>query len=241
MIPAEIALWVIKKSLEFAGVLAFAMIVYAGFQYLTSGGNTAQQKDAQERITNAIIGIILLFAFWIILNTINPDILKTSSESTSPDQIITQEVTPNLPISEAPNYNISENLVDIIDMGIPVATNVLGSTEAYLDKTLADILLTLKDEEPPWVVTDTCIDPECNSTSINREDHPDSCHLDGTCVDIDTTSGNYNNLINILNDAGLNVLDEADHLHVALQGAEGWGSYPGNDGQITQGYWYGAN
>jgi hypothetical protein len=63
-------------AFRLAGVLAFAMIVYAGFQYLVSGGNTAQQKDAQERIMNAIIGLILLFAFYIILYTINPDILK---------------------------------------------------------------------------------------------------------------------------------------------------------------------
>jgi len=68
----------IKWAFLLAGVLAFAMIVYAGFQYLTSGSNTAQQKDAQQRIVSAIIGIILLFAFWIILNTINPDILNTS-------------------------------------------------------------------------------------------------------------------------------------------------------------------
>jgi hypothetical protein len=241
MVPTDLINFLIWWAFRLAGVLAFVMIVYAGFQYLTSGGNTAQQKDAQERIMNAIIGLVLLFAFYIILHTINPNILKTSLESTSSNQITTLENTPNLPSSEAPNYNVSENLVNIIDMGVPVAINTLGSTEAYLDETLADILLTLKDEEPPWVVTDACIDPGCNSTSINRSDHPDSCHLDGTCVDIDITSGNYNDLINILNDAGLNVLDEVDHLHVALQGAEGWGSYPGNDGQITQGYWYGAN
>jgi len=69
---------IIAWAFKLAGVLAFAMIVYAGFQYLTSGGNTAQQKDAQERIVSAIIGIILLFAFYIILYTINPDILRTS-------------------------------------------------------------------------------------------------------------------------------------------------------------------
>jgi hypothetical protein len=68
----------IDWAFKLAGVLAFAMIVYAGFQYLTSGGNTAQQKDAQERITGAIIGLLLLFAFYIILYTINPDILNAS-------------------------------------------------------------------------------------------------------------------------------------------------------------------
>jgi len=68
----------INWALKLAGVLAFSMIIFAGFQYLTSGGNTAQQKDAQQRIVSAIIGLILLFAFYIILYTINPDILNTS-------------------------------------------------------------------------------------------------------------------------------------------------------------------
>jgi len=69
---------IIAWAFKLAGVLAFIMIVYAGFQYLVSGGNTAQQKDAQERIVSVIIGIVLLFAFYIILYTINPNILNTS-------------------------------------------------------------------------------------------------------------------------------------------------------------------
>lgn len=68
--------YIIQWAFRLAGILAFAMIVYAGFQYLTAGGNTAQQKEAKERIVSAIIGIVLLFAFYIILNTINPDILN---------------------------------------------------------------------------------------------------------------------------------------------------------------------
>lgn len=76
--PTHLINALIWWAFRLAGVLAFAMIVYAGFQYLVSGGNTAQQKDAQERIMNAIIGLILLFAFYIILYTINPDILSTS-------------------------------------------------------------------------------------------------------------------------------------------------------------------
>jgi hypothetical protein len=72
-------------AFRLAGVLAFAMIAYAGFQYLTSGGNTSQQKDAQERIVSAIIGLILLFAFYIILYTINPDILREPGQAPSTD------------------------------------------------------------------------------------------------------------------------------------------------------------
>jgi len=76
--PMDLISVLIWWAFRLAGILAFAMIVFAGFQYLTSGGNTAQQKDAQERIMNAIIGLALLFAFYIILHTINPNILNTS-------------------------------------------------------------------------------------------------------------------------------------------------------------------
>ena len=94
MVPIEIVSWIIKRAFEIAGVLAFAMIVYAGFQYLTSGGNTAQQKDAQERIVSAIIGIVLLFAFYIILYTINPNILNGDSDTTTlPSSEVIQETT----------------------------------------------------------------------------------------------------------------------------------------------------
>ena len=74
----------IKILFPLAGILAFAMIVFAGFKYATSGGNTNQQKDAQDRITNALIGLVLLFAFWIIIYTINPDILKTKIPTLEP-------------------------------------------------------------------------------------------------------------------------------------------------------------
>mgnify|MGYP000468685143 CR=1 FL=1 len=68
----------IKAAFLIAGILAFSMIVWGGYEYLTSGGNPTKQQSALQRITYAIIGLILLFAFWIILNTINPDILKTT-------------------------------------------------------------------------------------------------------------------------------------------------------------------
>jgi len=223
-------------AFRLAGVLAFAMIVYAGFQYLTSGGNTAQQKDAQERIMNAIIGLILLFAFYIILYTINPHILKGSSDTitlSSPE--VTSEVTTE-------DQAISKNLVNIRDIGIPINDNTFGQSEAYLDSKLANKLLLLKDINPKWWVNDACIDAKCNSTSYTPR-RVDDCHLDGMCVDIDSISNSSEDnkkIIAEFNKAGLAVLDEGNHLHVALMEATGYGSYPGSDYCITQGCWYGA-
>ena len=223
-------------AFRLAGVLAFAMIIYAGFQYLTSGGNTAQQKDAQERIMNAIVGLILLFAFYIILYTINPDILNSSSGTTTLSSLeVTSGVT-------AEDQAVSKNLVNIRDMGIPINDNTFGQSEAYLDSTLANKLLLLKDIYPKWWVNDACIDAKCNSTSYTPR-RTDDCHLDGTCVDIDSVSNSSEDnkkIIAAFNKAGLAVLDEGNHLHVALMEATGYGSYPGSDYCITQGCWYGA-
>lgn len=225
-------------AFRLAGILAFAMIVYAGFQYLTSGGNTAQQKDAQERIVSAIIGILLLFAFYIILYTINPDILKIPSETVAPTPLaVTQPaVTP-------PDQTPSNNLVNIISMGIPIDYITFGQySEAFLDSTLASKLSQLKNINPSWHVHDACINSNLPClTSIPRS--ADDCHIDGTCVDIDSVSDSSEDnkkIIAEFNKAGLAVLEEKDHLHVALPEATGYGSYPGSDYCIAQGCWYGA-
>jgi len=70
---------IIYYLLRIGGILAFIMIVWGGIEYMISGGDTKRQKSAQEKIVGAIIGLILLFGFWLILNTINPDILKVPS------------------------------------------------------------------------------------------------------------------------------------------------------------------
>lgn len=85
----------IKALFPIAGVLAFIMIIWAGFEYAASGGNTNKQKTAQARIINALIGLFLLFAFWIILYTVNPDILNP--QNLSFDAIITPPVYPYVP------------------------------------------------------------------------------------------------------------------------------------------------
>ncbi len=60
----------INKVLTFvfplAGVLLFLILVWGGFDYLTSAGAPEKVKSAQAKITSALIGFfILVFAFAI--------------------------------------------------------------------------------------------------------------------------------------------------------------------------------
>lgn len=65
-------------SLNILGIVVFVMIFYSGFRWFTAAGNTAQVNEAREKITNAITGAIILVAAWVILYTINPDLVGSS-------------------------------------------------------------------------------------------------------------------------------------------------------------------
>lgn len=65
-------------ALTAVGIVVFVRILYAGFLYLTAAGNMSKTSDAKNKIQNAIIGAILLFAAYLILYIINPDLVKNT-------------------------------------------------------------------------------------------------------------------------------------------------------------------
>lgn len=65
-------------ALLVAGLLAFAVIVYAGIKYALAVGNPSKQSDARDHITQALLGLLLLLSAFIILRTINPGLTGLS-------------------------------------------------------------------------------------------------------------------------------------------------------------------
>lgn len=62
--------------LAFAALAAFVQIVFGGILRATSGGNPTAISDANDRIQKAILGLILALAAFLILYTINPDLVS---------------------------------------------------------------------------------------------------------------------------------------------------------------------
>jgi len=58
-----------------AAVIAVIMLVICGFQYMTSDA-ISSKESAKKRCWAAILGLGLILISWIILNTINPNLLK---------------------------------------------------------------------------------------------------------------------------------------------------------------------
>ncbi|MEK7650796.1 MAG: hypothetical protein AAB364_02940 [Patescibacteria group bacterium] len=62
--------------LAVAVALAVVMIAWGGLQHMLSKVPGSKQ-DGKEKISNAIWGLLLALAAWLILYTINPQILNT--------------------------------------------------------------------------------------------------------------------------------------------------------------------
>ena len=67
--------FVLRWAIGVGGGIAFLLIVFAGFQIMTSSGNPDRLKAGQELMTSAIAGLILLIFSVFILRIIGIDIL----------------------------------------------------------------------------------------------------------------------------------------------------------------------
>ena len=63
-------------ALLIGGILAFGAIVFGGVKYAISAGNPSGQSDAKEWIWGALTGLLLLAGAYLILYTINPQLLN---------------------------------------------------------------------------------------------------------------------------------------------------------------------
>jgi len=81
--------YIFNFAIGISGILAFGVLIFAGIQYLTSAGNPGKMTDAMDRIKSAFLGLVILLCSWIILTTINPQLVEI------PNRIIpTQTTTP---------------------------------------------------------------------------------------------------------------------------------------------------
>lgn len=65
MVSAAITMVLIVVSLIF-----FFILVIGGLKWITSGGDEKKVAAARAQITNALIGLVIVFAAWAIMNLI---------------------------------------------------------------------------------------------------------------------------------------------------------------------------
>lgn len=64
-----------RIGIALAGMLAVVMIVLGGFQYATTDAMTSK-SEGKSKIQNALWGLMLALTTWLVLNTVNPDLVN---------------------------------------------------------------------------------------------------------------------------------------------------------------------
>lgn len=103
-------LTVYNYAVRVAGIIAVAVIIVAGLQWLTSGGNSDTISRAQKRIFGAVIGLVIAYASYFILNNINPALVNLSlprtwmvrSQTIAPEKC--SQLDPKIKLAEAADY-----------------------------------------------------------------------------------------------------------------------------------------
>ena len=81
-------------SLGVASLLALLMMVVGGYYYMTASGNAEQSSKGVEMIWGAVIGLAILFGAYLLLNTINPDLVNFKFQTTGFDTQVPRQTTP---------------------------------------------------------------------------------------------------------------------------------------------------
>jgi hypothetical protein len=96
--------YIFNLSVILAALIAFLSIIYGGVRHLTSAGNPAAMQDANDQIFAGVIGLIVILGSWILLTTINPQLIVINPQRGGTPEAIegtgiflcqTQELSPD--------------------------------------------------------------------------------------------------------------------------------------------------
>ena len=122
-----------------AGALSFVISVWGGIKYITSTGQPYKIKIAKKQIESGLLGLLIILSSYLILNTINPDLVRISIP------FLTTRDTEIIPPSAA-------SLPPLQNQEIPVGTLITSeiTLSSFVVATETDprIDITDKDDNP---------------------------------------------------------------------------------------------
>lgn len=79
--PANWVNYIFLFGLGIVGLAVIGSLVWAGLEWMTAGGNPGKIESARDRIKGAILGLIVLMGSYILLRTINPQLVSLKNPS----------------------------------------------------------------------------------------------------------------------------------------------------------------
>lgn len=220
---SQIYLW----SLGLSAMLAVVMTVFGGYLVMSARGNAQQSERGKSFIISSLIGMGLLMGAYLLLNTINPDLVNFELQNL--DKINTVQ---NTGTGSSAGGNTGgtggsgnsgggagvgcQNCVTLEAANVPIKANnacAPGFGACQIEDNTAQKLYALSILVSGWQVTEAW-PPTGYSINDPNGIHSNSCHGNATCVDAnfvnsaDATPQNINYFITQASNVGLRAVYE---------------------------------
>ncbi len=136
-----------KVAIVIASVVGVLMIVIAGYYYISSDGNQESVDKAKNIIQTTIASLVILFAGYLLLKGINPDLIQFHS-ITPPSvslQIATSTPYSNVATTTGPGATVSGNAQQIAQQILSSSNITLASVHSSGIADNANALQNIKD------------------------------------------------------------------------------------------------
>ena len=178
--------FIMELGIGIAGVLGVVMLVIYGFQYAANDQNVGNFEVVKKKITNVVLGLMLLLGITIILRTINPDLLVVEpgidvvqlEKFNSDNDVIVPDATGS---GRQPTKTFAAASCPGGVISIPAVFSKKPASKTIC-KDLSDRLIQLKTKTDSLGIT-------WRITSTMDGDHQSKCHKkgfpqSGACADI---------------------------------------------------------
>lgn len=77
---AQLAQNGLNAGIVIAVFLGAVLFAYAGWKYVTAGGDQGKAKDARNIFTNVVLGLIIIIAGWLVVDVLMKTLVNQSGE-----------------------------------------------------------------------------------------------------------------------------------------------------------------
>ena len=77
--PRQIAVDITKLVLGFLGIIAVAIVLFAGFKWMTAGGNEDSISEAKKMLIAAVIGLVIILSAYAIADFVIRQIVSSTT------------------------------------------------------------------------------------------------------------------------------------------------------------------
>lgn len=197
-------------AIGLCGALAVIMIIIGGIQYM-GDESIFGKTEAKGHIMSAILGLLIALGAYVLLNTINPDLLGKKGVNVAQ---VTAEIEEENITTVGAGVTVNGTLAKITPGAAASCTGGIVNIPSNMGsgqicQNLLTKLIALK------TATDTAGISWSITSTVRGGGTISSCHLSGNatsgnCADIIVTGGDYSNLcVAIARVGGLNFANEA--------------------------------